>query len=83
MIMRDSLYLVVDEDTRQRYEDLGMRPFSYQTTRGTRALRHYRQVPPDVVEDRETLCRWAADALDAAAASAGTAVRHPRQRDDG
>ncbi|MBI3608155.1 MAG: TfoX/Sxy family protein [Nitrospirae bacterium] len=41
MIMGNSLYFAVDEDTRKKYEQAGMQPFSYMTKKGRVQVRKY------------------------------------------
>lgn len=57
------VYLKVDEASRAAYVDAGSAPFR---PRPTQTLKSYYEVPPHVLEDAETLSRWAARALAAA-----------------
>jgi len=57
------LYLRTNEHTRPRYEAAGM-PSFHPNDRET--LRHYYQVPPEVVADTRRLIEWALDAVDGA-----------------
>lgn len=41
LIMGNSLYFVVDEGSRIKYEGLGMQPFSYLTKKGRIQVRNY------------------------------------------
>jgi DNA transformation protein len=50
------LYLKTDDRTRSAFLAAGMGPFR-PTPRQT--LRTYYEVPPDVLEDADELCRWA------------------------
>lgn len=61
----DRLYFKVDDSTVGRYLEAGMGPFSPRTRTVSRS---YYEVPAEVLDDREVLAEWAADALAAAAA---------------
>lgn len=70
MIMNNSLYFVVDDKTRPKYEKLKQQPFSYMTKNGQRLVRRYFQVPEDLFEDQETLLAWARESIAIAQKSA-------------
>jgi len=63
MIMGNSLYFVVDDSTRNKYEKLDMKPFSYMTKSGIRLVKRYFEVPDDLFEDREKLLIWARESI--------------------
>jgi DNA transformation protein len=63
MIMGNSLYFVVDEDTRKKYEQAGMQPFSYMTKKGRIQVRRYFELPEDILTDPEQLRLWASEAM--------------------
>ena len=63
MIMRNSLYFAVDEDTRKKYEQAGMQSFSYMTKKGRVQVRKYFELPEDVLTDPEQLRLWANEAM--------------------
>jgi DNA transformation protein len=63
MMMGNSLYFVVDKDTRTKYEQAGMQPFSYETKRGRVQVRRYFELPEDILEDPEQLRTWAHEAM--------------------
>ena len=69
MIMGNSLYFVVDDSTRHKYEKLSMKPFSYMTKKGLRLVKRYYEVPDDLFEDREMLLVWARESIVVAKAS--------------
>ena len=73
VIDNDTLFFKVDDTLRARYQQLGMPPFA--PIPGKPAMLTYYQVPADVLEDAEVLCRWAADSV-----AAGAAARTPRRR---
>lgn len=63
MIMGNSLYFAVDEDTRKKYEQAGMQPFSYMTKIRRVQVRKYFELPEDVLTDPEQLRLWANEAM--------------------
>ena len=63
MIMGNSLYFVVDENTRGKYEQAGMQPFSYTTKKGHIQVRRYFELPEDILTDPEQLRVWASEAM--------------------
>lgn len=63
MIMDNSLYFVVDDTTRARYEAAGMKPFSYATKQGRVQVRRYFELPEEVLSDPEELRTWAQESL--------------------
>jgi len=63
MCMNNTFYLVVDDTTRSQYTELGSAPFSYATTKGTRLVHRYYEVPEEILEDRDALTQWAQDAV--------------------
>ncbi|MFZ2449049.1 MAG: TfoX/Sxy family protein [Methylovulum miyakonense] len=63
MIMGNSLYFVVDEDTRKKYEKVGMEAFSYMTKKGRVQVRRYFELPEDVLTHPEQLRLWANEAM--------------------
>ena len=66
MIMGNSLYFAVDEDSRKKYEQAGMQPFSYMTKKGRIQVRKYFELPEDVFTDPEQLRLWANEAIQVA-----------------
>ena len=63
MIMGSSLYFAVDEDTRKKYEQAGMQPFSYATKIRQVQVRKYFELTEDVLTDPEQLRLWAHEAM--------------------
>ena len=63
MIMGNSLYFVVDDSTRPKYERAGMEPFSYITKKGRVHVRRYFELPEDVLTDSEELKAWAHESI--------------------
>ena len=66
MIMGNSLYFVVDDSTRPKYEKAGMAPFSYTTKKGRVHVRRYFELPEDVLTDSEELKAWAHESINRA-----------------
>jgi len=70
------LYFVTDDETVARYLENGMKAFE---PNPGEVLKHYYEVPVDVVEDDSALCRWAEDAVEAQRRRKGsTGGREPR-----
>ena len=55
MVMRNTLYFVVDADLRDFFISLGSEPFTYKSKLGTKKLRRYYSVPDEILEDHEKL----------------------------
>ena len=66
MIMGNTLYLCVDDKTRDDYIALDSQPFSYNTKKGKVFVRKYYSVPDDIIEDEESIGAWFEKALGAA-----------------
>ena len=60
----DVLYFKVDDNTRARFEELGMGPFRPDGDGGE--VMQYYEVPADVLEDAEALAPWAVRAVEVA-----------------
>ena len=67
MIMGNSLYFVVNDNTRQKYEKVGMTAFSYVTKKGRVQVRKYFELPEEVLTDTEQLRLWASESIQVAA----------------
>ncbi len=67
MIMGNSLYFVVNDNTRQKYEEAGMTAFSYATKKGRVQVRKYFELPEEVLTDAEKLRLWASESIQVAA----------------
>lgn len=63
MIMENSLYFVVDDTTRPKYEKAGMTSFSYTTKNGLIKVRKYFELPEDVLIDPEQLRVWMSESV--------------------
>ena len=64
IVYRDILYFKVNDSNRQDYVAAGMPPFRPNNDRPV-TLQYY-QVPAEVVEDADELCRWARRAIQVA-----------------
>ncbi len=71
MIMENTLYFVVNDATRARYEKAGMPCFSYSTKTRQVQVRRYFALPEEILDDQEMLRDWANEAI----LAAGTATK--------
>jgi len=67
MIMGETLYFAVNEETRDPYLQRDMAPFAYTTAKGRVEVHKYYEVPGEILDDRDELLDWAKNALKAAA----------------
>jgi DNA transformation protein len=74
MIMGNTLYFVVDAQTRLKYEAMGATCFSYSTKNGRVQVKKYFSVPSEVLEDPQRLIPLAKEAVQVA-----TKLKKPRQ----
>lgn len=63
MVMGSTLYFRVNDETRQRYEAEGSKPFSYSTKNGVVQVRKYFSAPDELLENQERLIEWAKQAI--------------------
>lgn len=61
IVYDDRLYLRTNDETRAWYEDLGAETFK---PNAKQEIKSYLEVPPDVVEDRDTLVAKAVEAAE-------------------
>jgi DNA transformation protein and related proteins len=66
MVMGNTLYFRVNDQTRAEYAAMGSVPFSYLTKVRRVEVRTYFSVPEDVLESRGQLLAWARKAIHAA-----------------
>jgi len=66
MIMDNTLYFCVDAQSRLKYQELGLEPFSYATKKGRVKVKKYYAAPAELFEDPEQLIEWANEAINAA-----------------
>lgn len=67
IITGDTLYFVVDDLTRPKYEEMGSTCFSYQTRKRKVEVRRYYEVPAEMLDDQERLLELAQESLVVAA----------------
>lgn len=63
MIMGNTLYFCVNSETRQKYQDIQMQPFSYKTKKGIVLVQKYYSAPEDLLDDPEEMILWAQEAI--------------------
>jgi DNA transformation protein len=69
LIIRDTLYLKVDDTSRPLAERAGCKPFTYETRKGERAALGYYTAPEESMESPAEMLPWARRALAAAVAA--------------
>jgi DNA transformation protein and related proteins len=75
MIMGNTLYLRVDDETRPDYIAKGSTPFSYSTKVRRVEVRTYFAAPDELLESKDVLLAWTRKAMQAASASPGKGGR--------
>jgi DNA transformation protein len=63
LLVRDTMFLRVDDTTRERFETAGSRPFSYTRAGREVSLSAYYAVPEDLMDRQDELLQWARDAV--------------------
>lgn len=63
VILRGTLYFVVDDQTRPRFVAAGMGPFSYSRKNVQQKIERWYELPEDVLLDASDLRDWVHDAL--------------------
>jgi DNA transformation protein len=76
LIAGETLYLKADDRSKDAFEAVGMARFKPWEDKPM--TMPYWQVPPDLMDDAEDLCRWARAALDAALRT--RKPKNPRKR---
>jgi DNA transformation protein len=79
LILRDTLYLKVDDAHRADFEAAGCRPFTYETKKGERQSISYYSAPDAAMESPAEMRPWARRALEAAIAARAKAPPRRRQ----
>ena len=64
--MGNTLYFCVNNQTRSKYEAIGMEPFTYSTKKGVVKVKKYFSPPEHLFEDQEELLEWANEAIKSA-----------------
>jgi DNA transformation protein len=77
VILRGTLYFVVDDQTRPRFVEAGMGPFTYSRKSMQRKIERWYELPEDVLLDPGDLRDWVNDALAAARRTAKPAKKTP------
>jgi DNA transformation protein and related proteins len=65
VILRGVLYFVVDDQTRPRFVEAGMGPFTYARKEVQREVPRWYELPEDVLTDADELRDWVREALGA------------------
>ncbi len=76
MMIADSLYFVVDNETCPSYETLGSRCFSYSTKKGLVNVNRYFEVPAQAIEEPEQLVRLAMQSIAIACRPKSATTKH-------
>jgi DNA transformation protein and related proteins len=63
MIMYNTLYFAVDDNTRKKYEQAGMQAFSYATKKEWVQVRKYYELSEEILTDPVQLELWANEAI--------------------
>ena len=63
MIMGNSLFFVVDDNTRNKYIDMGTECFRYTKKTGKVNFKKYHEVPGELFDDPSTLLEWAKESI--------------------
>src|SRR5262249_6641600 len=82
LLVRDTMYLRVDASTRERFEQAGSGPFTYQRGERDVILSAYYVVPEDLLDRQDELLQWTRDAI-AVARQAAANARPARSRSGG
>jgi len=69
LLVADTMFLRVDENTRPRFADAGCQPFSYTRCGQRVSLHSYYAVPEELFDQPDELLLWARDAVTAARAA--------------
>ena len=64
LVADDVAYLKVDDSNRADFVKAGASPFAPYPEKGLTAVMSYYEIPPEVLEDRDELARWAQRAFD-------------------
>lgn len=75
VILRGTLYFVVDDQTRPRFVEAGMGPFTYARKDMQREIPRWYELPEDVLTDADELRDWVWNALAAARRTAKPAKK--------
>ena len=73
LLVRDALFLRVDDLTRERFQQAGSEPFSYRRGEREVSLSSYYLVPEDLLDRQDELLQWTQDAIAASRRAAASA----------
>lgn len=59
MVMADKLYFKVDAECRERFEEAGLEPFTYQKKSGTVGVLAFFEAPESALDDQDEMLDWA------------------------
>ena len=77
IIIKGSFYLLTDSESRSRYIECGMAPFTYEKGQRVVSMNYY-EVPAETLETRDRLLEWARDAIRASRVRANERQARPR-----
>lgn len=80
VILRGTLYFVVDDQTRPRFVEAGMGPFTYARKDVQREIPRWYELPEDVLTDADELRDWVWNALAAARRTAKPEKKKPEKK---
>lgn len=69
VVLGDVLYFVVDDETRPKYEEKNMAPFSYDKKDKVVIVRKWFTAPEELFDNEELMQEWAMEALEASVRS--------------
>lgn len=85
LVAFETFFVKADDGSRAEFENLGLRPFTYDTGGGKRTVMAYFTVPADALESSPMLCEWAQKGIEAASRAASGKTkpkrRSPSRRD--
>jgi len=66
MIMGNSLFFVVDDKSREKYQQMGTDCFWYTKKTGKVHVKKYHEVPSELLDDSKLLLEWANESIEIA-----------------
>ncbi|WP_163834008.1 TfoX/Sxy family protein [Spartinivicinus ruber] len=64
IIRGTTIYFRVNDNTRLKYLEKGMQPFSYASTKGIVKVKQYYAAPEELIQYPTLLVKWAKEAID-------------------
>ncbi len=80
LIADETLYMKVDDTNRPDYEAAGLGPFIYETSKGSRAMNGYFQLPEELLDEPDELLDWARKSVDVAIRANTKKPKRPRKK---